>query len=60
MREAVLISGFGPGADWYLNALLGGVLELHNAGVRLHPEARALEPRGSGGGRWPITNAATD
>jgi deazaflavin-dependent oxidoreductase (nitroreductase family) len=41
-REAIVMSGFGPRADWYLNSLSGGALEVQIAGLRLHPEVRTL------------------
>lgn len=43
-REAIVMSGFGPRANWYLNSLDGGALEVQIAGLRLHPEVRSLEP----------------
>ena len=42
--EAIVMSGFGPRANWYLNTLRGGALEVQIAGQRLHPEVRTLEP----------------
>ena len=43
-REAIVMSGFGPRANWYLNSLDGGALEVQIAGLRLNPEVRSLEP----------------
>lgn len=40
--EAVVMSGFGGRADWYLNALAGGAEEVQIAGQRLRPEVRRL------------------
>lgn len=42
-REAVVMSGFGPRAGWYLNALAGGAEEVRIAAARFHPAVRELE-----------------
>lgn len=41
--EAVVMSGFGPRASWYLNALAGGAEEVEIAGRRFAPRPRKLE-----------------
>jgi deazaflavin-dependent oxidoreductase (nitroreductase family) len=41
-REAIVMSGFGKRADWYRNAIAGGVVEVQIAGTRLSPRARPL------------------
>jgi deazaflavin-dependent oxidoreductase (nitroreductase family) len=42
-REAVVMSGFGPRAGWYLNVLDGGAEEVRIAAARFHPAVRELE-----------------
>ncbi len=39
-REAVVMSGFGPRAGWYLNALDGGAEEVRIAAARFRPAVR--------------------
>ena len=36
------MSGFGPGSQWYRNALAGGALEIRIGTERFRPTARAL------------------
>ena len=43
-REAVVMSGFGPRASWYLNVQAGGVEEIRIARMRFRPEVRPVEP----------------
>ncbi len=43
-REAVVMSGFGPRAGWYLNALAGGAEEIQIARLRFEPAVRKLAP----------------
>lgn len=42
-REAVVMSGFGPQADWLLNVLAGGTVEVQIASLRFAPTVRTLE-----------------
>lgn len=42
-REAIVVSGFGPHANWRLNVLAGGAVEVHIAGLRFAPVVRTLE-----------------
>jgi deazaflavin-dependent oxidoreductase (nitroreductase family) len=42
-NEAVVMSGFGPRAAWYLNVLDGGAEEVRIAAVRFRPAVRELE-----------------
>jgi deazaflavin-dependent oxidoreductase (nitroreductase family) len=42
-REAVVMSGFGPSANWRLNVLAGGAVEVQIAGLRFAPVVRSLE-----------------
>lgn len=42
-RQAVVISGLGPKAGWYLNALAGGAEQVQIGGERFRPEVRRLE-----------------
>ena len=42
-REAAVMSGFGPHANWYLNVLAGGAVEVQIADLRFRPVARRLE-----------------
>jgi deazaflavin-dependent oxidoreductase (nitroreductase family) len=42
-REAVVMSGFGPRASWYLNVQAGGAEEIQIARARFRPQARAVE-----------------
>lgn len=41
-REAIVMAGFGKRADWYRNAIAGGVVEVQIAGTRLSPRVRPL------------------
>jgi len=41
--EAIVVSGFGPGAQWYRNVLAGGAEEVRIARRRFRPQARVLE-----------------
>jgi deazaflavin-dependent oxidoreductase (nitroreductase family) len=41
-REAVVMSGFGSGAQWYRNVLAGGAVEVRIGGDRFTPDARPL------------------
>jgi deazaflavin-dependent oxidoreductase (nitroreductase family) len=43
-EEAVVMSGFGPRSNWYLNALAGGAEQVRIGGSSFGPEARAIEP----------------
>jgi deazaflavin-dependent oxidoreductase (nitroreductase family) len=43
-REAVVMSGFGPRSNWYLNVLAGNAGEIRIGRLRFRPEARALDP----------------
>jgi len=43
--EAIVMSGLGARAAWYLNALAGGAEEVRIARLRFHPAVRPLEPR---------------
>jgi len=42
-REAVVMSGFGPRANWYLNVMAGGAEEVRIAAARFRPAVRKLE-----------------
>jgi deazaflavin-dependent oxidoreductase (nitroreductase family) len=42
-REATVMSGFGPQANWRLNVLAGGAAEVQIAGLRFEPAIRPLE-----------------
>ncbi len=42
-REATVMSGFGPQADWRLNVLASGAVEVRIAGLRFEPEVRSPE-----------------
>jgi deazaflavin-dependent oxidoreductase (nitroreductase family) len=42
-REAVVMSGFGPRAGWYLNVVAGGAEEVRIAAARFRPAVRQLE-----------------
>ncbi|HET7053493.1 MAG TPA: nitroreductase family deazaflavin-dependent oxidoreductase [Solirubrobacterales bacterium] len=42
-REAVVMSGFGPKSNWYLNALAGGAEEIQIAAERFQPGVRRLD-----------------
>ena len=44
MREAVVISGFGRGANWYRNVLADGAVEVEIGRECWLPQARALAP----------------
>jgi deazaflavin-dependent oxidoreductase (nitroreductase family) len=41
--EAVVVSGFGPTAQWYRNLLAGGGAEVRIGQQRFHARARALD-----------------
>lgn len=43
-REAIVISGFGAGSQWYRNVLAGGAAEIEIGRARFRPEVRRLEP----------------
>ena len=43
LREAVVMSGFGPGSNWCLNVVAGGAEEIEVGGERFRPEVRRLE-----------------
>lgn len=44
IREAVVVSGFGPRSNWYRNVLAdGGAVEVESAGLRFRPQVRRLE-----------------
>jgi deazaflavin-dependent oxidoreductase (nitroreductase family) len=47
-REAIVMSGFGVKANWRLNALAGGAVEVQIAGLRFTPQVRSLEPEEAG------------
>jgi deazaflavin-dependent oxidoreductase (nitroreductase family) len=42
-REAIVMSGLGPWAGWYLNVLDGGAEEVRIAAARFRPAVRELE-----------------
>ncbi len=42
-HEAVVMSGFGPGANWFLNITAGGAEEVEIGDERFRPEVRRLE-----------------
>lgn len=42
-REAIVMSGFGPHANWLLNVLAGGAIEVQIADLRFAPSVRSLE-----------------
>ncbi len=42
--EAVVMSGFGPNANWRLNVLADGATQVQIAGLRFEPLVRSLEP----------------
>lgn len=42
-REAAVMSGFGPNANWRLNVLAGGAVEVQIGGLRFTPAVRSLE-----------------
>jgi deazaflavin-dependent oxidoreductase (nitroreductase family) len=42
-REAIVMSGFGAHANWRLNALAGGAIEVQIAGLRFEPRVRSPE-----------------
>lgn len=42
-REATVMSGFGPHANWRLNVLAGGAVEVRIADLRFAPCVRTLE-----------------
>jgi deazaflavin-dependent oxidoreductase (nitroreductase family) len=41
--EAVVMSGFGPRSNWYLNALAGGAQEVRIGRLAFAPETRQIE-----------------
>jgi deazaflavin-dependent oxidoreductase (nitroreductase family) len=43
-REAVVMSGFGPGSQWYKNVLAGGAAEIRIGRGRFRPQTRHPEP----------------
>jgi deazaflavin-dependent oxidoreductase (nitroreductase family) len=43
-REAVVMSGFGSRASWYLNVQAGGAEEIRIARTRFRPEVRMVDP----------------
>jgi deazaflavin-dependent oxidoreductase (nitroreductase family) len=42
-REAIAMSGFGPDANWRLNVLAGGAVEVRIAELRFEPRVRSPE-----------------
>lgn len=42
--EATVMSGFGPGAQWYRNVLAGGAAEVQIGRGRFAPSVRVLDP----------------
>jgi len=42
-REAIVMSGFGSNANWYLNVFADGAVEVQIASLRFQPEVRRLE-----------------
>jgi deazaflavin-dependent oxidoreductase (nitroreductase family) len=42
--EAVVLSGFGPTAQWYRNVLAGQAIEVQIARQRFAPSVRVLDP----------------
>lgn len=42
-QEAIVMSGFGPDANWRLNVLAGGAVEVQIAGLRFAPRVRSPE-----------------
>ena len=42
LREAIVMSGFGPRSNWLLNALSGGAEEVRIGGSAFRPEVREL------------------
>ncbi len=42
-REAIVMSGFGPDANWRLNVLAGGAIEVRIAALRFQPQVRSPE-----------------
>jgi deazaflavin-dependent oxidoreductase (nitroreductase family) len=43
LREAVVMSGFGRRAGWYLNVLAGGAEEIRIGGTAFRPQMRQLD-----------------
>jgi len=43
MREAIVMSGFGPDANWRRNVLAGGAVEIRIAALRFEPRVRSPE-----------------
>jgi len=48
-REAIVMSGFGPDANWRLNVLAGGAVEVQIAGLRFEPQVRSPGPEEAAG-----------
>ena len=42
-REAIVMSGFGANANWRLNVLAGGAVEVQIAGLSFEPRIRSPE-----------------
>jgi len=42
-REAIVMSGFGPRSNWFLNVRAGGAEEINLAAQRFRPKVRYLE-----------------
>lgn len=42
-REAIVMSGFGPDANWRRNVLAGGAVEVRIAALRFEPRVRSPE-----------------
>jgi deazaflavin-dependent oxidoreductase (nitroreductase family) len=42
-REAIVMSGFGPRSNWFLNIRAGGAEEIHLSAQRFRPQVRYLE-----------------
>jgi len=42
-HEAIVMSGFGPDANWRRNVLAGGAVEIRIAGLRFEPRMRSPE-----------------
>jgi deazaflavin-dependent oxidoreductase (nitroreductase family) len=43
-KEAVVVSGFGPGAQWFRNVLAGGAEHVTIGRLHFRPGVRVLEP----------------
>lgn len=48
-REATVMSGFGPDANWRLNVLAGGAVEVRIAALRFEPQVRTPGPEEAAG-----------